>query len=414
MNIRCRILLLCLGALFPQWLYPGEENRIRFFFAGDLMQHGAQIRSARQADGHYDYDTCFSFIRERVRDSDLAVVNMETSFSGPPYTGYPSFSSPDVLVSAVLRNGFNVFLTANNHILDKGSAGALRTIALYDSMGVSHCGTTPPWIMLEKNGIKVAILNYTYASNRHVPANIFPVNRMDTLLIEKHIREVREKNAACIICCMHWGTEYQPHPSGQQRLLADWLCSKGVTAVIGSHPHVPQPIEIRKRSDGKTAFLVAYSLGNFISNQPEPFSRMGLILSFDVEVTQEGPHIASAWYEWIWTWRPSEDGKTIYHVLPVSDPRLYRNVVKKPDDTLIICKTVKTLRNFMRETSPDINERRRYPPYERENLYFGNHPAFGPLWARQSVNPPLKEGIPTAQNCCPGRTNQSAGATRSD
>ncbi|MCK9347029.1 MAG: CapA family protein [Bacteroidales bacterium] len=399
------ILSFCLMVLIPLRVYPQQASRVSFCFVGDLMQHGKQIHSARQPDGSYNYDTCFAFIKERLVQADFVGVNVETTFSGPPYTGYPSFSSPDELAFAIIKAGVNLLLTANNHILDKGIRGAVRTTTLYDSLGVLHCGTTNPWIIAERNGIKIAVLNYTYACNHHVSLGSFPINCSDTLLIRQHIQEVRAKKADCIICCMHWGVEYQLQPSGIQRSLTDWLCRAGVTAVIGSHPHVPQSIEIRKGPDGKIGFMTAYSLGNFISNQPEPFSRMGLLLSFDIVLTDTGPRIESPWYEWIWTWKPENQGKLSYYVLPVSDSRFYRSLVKDPSDTTEIVKTIKRLRNFMRETSPGIYERRRYPPYERKNLYFGNHPSCRPLWSGQPPVTPLKESFPPIEDYRKRRTD---------
>ncbi len=125
--------------------------------------------------------------------------------------------------------------------------------------------------------------------------------------------------------------------------------------------------------------MAAYSLGNLISNQPDPLTRMGMILCFDLVLTKKGPRIESAWYEWIWTWRPVGNGVKTYLVLPVSDDRLYSKVVKDPSELELINETLKTLRNFMRETSPGIVERKRYPAYERKNLYFGIHPSVRPL-----------------------------------
>ncbi len=401
------LVLLLSGALFifPEWLYSQEAEAVRFCFAGDLMQHGSQIRSALQDDGTYLYDSCFVYVKDRFTDAHFVGVNMETTFNGPPYSGYPSFSSPNELAQAIRRAGVNVFLTANNHIFDKGVTGALRTIALYDSLGVKHCGTRPAWIMLEKKGVKVAVLNYTYNSNRMIWEGSVAVNRIDTNLIKQHIKEVRENGAHSIICCMHWGREYRIYPSQYQKFLSDWLYRAGVTAVVGSHPHVPQSIEIRKDKKGKIVFLAAYSLGNFISNQPDPHTRTGMILSFGISLTKEGPRIDIPWYEWIWCWRPETDGKKTYMVLPVSDPRIYLDHQKISSDTLIINKTIKTLRNFMRETSPGIYERRRNPTYERKNLYFGNHPSGSSVWSRQPPVTSSARRFSPIEDYCTGRTN---------
>ena len=406
------LLLFISGVLFslPGWLIAQDPEAVRFCFAGDLMQHGSQIRSALQDDGSYSYDTCFVYVKDRFKNVHFAGLNMETTFNGPPYSGYPSFSSPDELALAIQRAGVNVFLTANNHIFDKGKAGALKTIALYDSLDVKHCGTDPAWIVLTNNGIKVAVLNYSYNSNRLISVEKPGLNLIDTNLIKKHIREVRENGANSIICCMHWGDEYRIYPSNYQKSLSEWLYKAGISAVVGSHPHVPQSIEIIKDANGKIVFLAAFSLGNFISNQPDPLTRMGMILSFGISLTQEGPRIDFPWYEWIWCWRPVTDGKKTYLVLPVSDPRIYENISEIFPDLPVIDKTIKTLRNFMRETSPDKYERRRNPTYERKNLYFGNHPSGCSVWTRQPPVTSSERSVSPIEDLCKGRANKSTGS----
>ncbi|MFY9116585.1 MAG: CapA family protein [Bacteroidales bacterium] len=395
----------------PPLLFSQEKDRVRFCFTGDLMQHGAQIRSARQEDGSFAYDTCFAYIKDRMKEADFTVINMETSFSGPPYTGYPLFSSPNELAYAVRRAGGNVFLTANNHILDKGEAGAFKTTALYDSLEIPHCGTTNPWIILRKHGLHIALLNYTYGTNNSVSSSSFPMNHIDTTLIKEHLAQVRKEGADAVLCCMHWGVEYDLHPSFRQRSLSNWLRRQGVTAVIGAHPHVPQRVESYRDSVGDIDYLVAYSLGNFISNQQDIIPRMGMILTFDMVLTENGPRIESPWFEWVWTWRPVSQNKMLYHVLPVSDPRLYRKVVTNPADTLLITKTLNIIRNYINTTSFGIFERRRYPPYERKNLYFGEHPPVRALRARQPVFTSFEGSVPSIENYRKRRTTESTGSS---
>ncbi|HOO42342.1 MAG TPA: CapA family protein [Bacteroidales bacterium] len=404
-------LLFFAGIMFilPGWLLAQDPEAIRFCFAGDLMQHGSQIRSALQDDGSYNYDTCFIYVKDRFNKAHFAGLNMETTFNGPPYSGYPSFSSPGQLAQAIQRAGVNVFLTANNHTYDKGTEGARKTIALYDSLGVKHCGIDPPWIILEEDGTKIAVLNYTYNSNKSLHGTNPGLNRIDTNLIKKHISEVRDNGAQSIICCMHWGHEYRIHPSGHQKSLSEWLYKEGVSVVVGSHPHVPQSIDIKRDSCGRIVFLSAYSLGNFISNQPDPLTRMGMILSFGISLTQEGPRVDFPWYEWIWCWRPVTDGEKTYMVLPVSDPRIYADMEEISPDLPVIDKTIKTLRNFMRETSPGIYERRRNPQYERKNLYFGDHPPFSSVWTGQFPVTSSERSIPPIEDLRTRRANKSTG-----
>ena len=117
---------------------PATE--VSLLFAGDAMQHQAQIASARTSEG-YDYSGCFELIAPEVSAADYAVVNLEAPTGGAPYTGYPCFSAPDEFPAALQQAGFDLFLTANNHCLDRQSRGARRTLQRLDTLGVDHIGT---------------------------------------------------------------------------------------------------------------------------------------------------------------------------------------------------------------------------------------------------------------------------------
>lgn len=379
------------------------------------MQHSTQFKAALQSDGTYSYDTSYAFIRSHFREADWTVINMETVFDGPPYSGYPLFSSPNSLATDTYRAGANVFLTANNHIVDRGLRGVQRTLALYDSLGVAHTGTTadaqraPGPLLLERNGIRVALINAAYSLNgNRLPSGV-QVGRLDSASICSQIHLARIALADFIICCVHWGNEYQMNASTAQRTMARALKRYGADAVIGSHPHVPQGIEVACDTMGTVTFLTAFSLGNFLSNQPDPESRMGLLLGFTLVKTGGTTRMVRPFYEWVWTWKPVVNGKRTYYAVPVSDPRLYRTVMQPAADTLEMVRTLHSLRTFMQTAAPQLNERKRTPCYERKNLYFGEYPSLRPLWTEQPFDALIGPSFPAIENRSPRRGNQSPG-----
>lgn len=311
-------------------LLPAESaDTLRLLFAGDMMQHQGQINAARTAAGSYDYSSCFEYIKDEVKRADFAIANLEVTLGGKPYTGYPAFSAPDEFLTAVHETGFNVLVTANNHSLDRGRKGLERTIRLLDSLNIPHTGTyinaqerqkeTP--LLLEKNGFRLALLNYTYGTNGIpvTPPNI--VNYIDTAIMAKDIEVSKALKPDVIIACMHWGVEYQSLPNKAQQLLADWLIRKGVNHVIGSHPHVVQPIEVRRDSATNDRHLVAYSLGNYISNMSARGTDGGLMVQMEfVKDSTAAIRLNDCSYSLIWTARPVQSGKKNYQLLPIDLP----------------------------------------------------------------------------------------------
>ena len=254
------------------------------YFAGDAMQHIAQIESALQTDGTYSYKECFTYVKEQVSEANLAICNLEVTLGGEPYRGYPQFSAPDEFASALKDAGFDILLTANNHCLDRRNKGLIRTLDVLDSIGIAHVGTYRdsaerdslyPYLTTVNN-ITFAILNYTYGTNG-IPAN--PpciVNLIDTTQILIDINKARSKKADVIIACMHWGDEYVLKQNKTQEQLTDWLIANGVNHIIGNHPHVIQPTELRKDKYNGGHHFIAYSLGNYISNMSARNTDIGL------------------------------------------------------------------------------------------------------------------------------------------
>ena len=249
------ILLFSLLSFITGAESPGAPAGADLLFAGDAMQHQAQLDAALKAGGgkKYDYSDCFRLIAPTVTDADYAVVNLEVPLGGgPTYSGYPCFSAPDSYAQALKDAGFDMMLTANNHCLDRGDKAARRTIAALDSLGLDHVGTyhdagqreeLVPF-MRDIKGIKFAFLNYTYGTNGIEPRDGVEVALIDRERMASEIREARDKGAEIVVVAIHWGVEYVLRENSNQRALADFLVDQGVDMIIGGHPHVIQPMEI--------------------------------------------------------------------------------------------------------------------------------------------------------------------------
>lgn len=252
------------------------------------MQHKAQLDAALQPDGTYNYSGCFTLVKPQIEAADIAVCNFETTLGGAPYSGYPQFCSPDAYAEAVRDAGFDIFLTANNHCMDRRNRGLIRTLDILDSLGIAHLGTYRnqaerdslyPYI-IEHDSMRIALLNYTYDTNGIPVAPPCIVNYIDTTVIKKDLVRARELKADCIIACMHWGTEYMLQPDSQQKRLEDWLYTHGVDHIIGGHPHVVQPVRTIPDFWGRSSrHLTVWSLGNYISNMRAPNTDHGLAVT---------------------------------------------------------------------------------------------------------------------------------------
>lgn len=250
---------------------------IKLIFAGDLMGHMPWINSGLH-NGNYDYDTTYRFIKPYIESADYSIVNLETTLNGPPYSGYPMFTSPDALARDAKEAGFDFMALANNHCYDRGSKGVARTIHVLDSLKIPHTGsfndtaeyekTYPP--IVDVKGIKIAILNYTYGTNG---LTVYPpncVNIIDSASILEGINKAKAKKPDMIISVVHWGNEYQTKESEWQTKFAKLMAANGVDLIFGAHPHVVQPIKTLPSSkDSSQLVPVFYSCGNFISNQDE-------------------------------------------------------------------------------------------------------------------------------------------------
>lgn len=279
--------MLFLFSLLFSWIsFLFGNSDAEIVFAGDAMQHKAQIDAARQPDGSHNYDDCFRLIAPYISNADYAVVNLEAALGGRPYTGYPCFSAPDSYPDALANAGFDLMLTANNHTLDRRDKGLVRTLDILDSKGISHVGTyrnkaerdSVLPLIVDIKGFKVAFLNYTYGTNGIPIQGKVIVDYIDKEQIKADVTKAQQKGAEIITVCIHWGNEYQLLPHSSQKSLAEYLCDLGVDLIIGGHPHVIQPMEMRYNKKYDKNILVVYSLGNFISNMKTRDTRGGALV----------------------------------------------------------------------------------------------------------------------------------------
>lgn len=287
------------------WLIASQQATL--FFAGDAMMHQAQLDAARQPDGSYDYSVCFDEIKPWVTAADLAVVNLETPVGRSDFSGYPAFNAPPSWPAALRDAGFDLFLTANNHTLDRHSHGLHATLEILDSLRVAHLGTYADSaarakalpMVLDVKGFRIAFLNYTYGTNGIEPTGSDVVDYINKSLIAADVEAARNAGAEIITVCIHWGDEYVLQPPERVRAMADYLVDLGVNIIIGSHPHVVQPDRWLTNPLTRTPVYLVYSLGNLISNMRTTDTRGGAVVTLTLRrdslgrayVAQAHPHL---------------------------------------------------------------------------------------------------------------------------
>ena len=307
--------------------------KTEFLFAGDIMQHQNQLDEARIDNNTYSYSGYYRYIKDVVQGADIAIANLETPIGSGNYSGYPSFCAPDSFLYAIQDAGFDVMLFANNHCLDRGKRGAIYTLDLLDSLGIAHCGVYRNAeerakrypLLVETNGIRIALLNYTYGTNgRSVPEPMV-VNLIDKDIIADDIIRAKAMNADAIIACMHWGDEYVSLPPERVRKLADWLIEQGVSHIIGNHPHVIQPIEIRENPSSPDRHAVVYSTGNLVSNMSLTNTDGGIMVRMGLKKAFNYTRISSLEYMFTWIAPRLDDGHRDFTILPAATTEITGN-----------------------------------------------------------------------------------------
>ncbi len=326
------ILLILCSLLIP-------ADRAELLFAGDAMQHQRQIDAARRPDGSLDYSPYFTALEPYISSADYAVVNLETPLGGPPYSGYPMFCAHDNYVTALTDAGFDLMLSANNHILDRHDRGVLRTISTFEAMGVpwlgvyrdaAHRHEHMPFIR-HINGFRIAFLNYTYGTNGIEKRSPIEIDYIDRGLMARDVEQARSQGAELIVACIHWDDEYRLLPNKAQRSLAAYLDSLGVEMIIGGHPHVIQPMELTESKHTGRPVLTVYSLGNFISAMRTTDTRGGAMVRVVLGRDTDGrAEIKSASYRMVFVEPPVNRGDN-FRLLPSESDSLHHSMHSRRD-----------------------------------------------------------------------------------
>jgi hypothetical protein len=268
-----------------------EPTVVTVLAAGDLMCLSAQLNTARKR-GVYEFDYCFEQIKEKVSAADLAIANFETlvaegyPYTGPsPENGNPRLNAPESYLSAVVKSGFDALINANNHIFDRKTDGADKTIKKIDEYGVYHTGAYATGeerlpLVIDVKGVKVGILAYTDHLNGGGRGNGM-INMYNEELVASDLAEIKEAGADYTIVYLHWGRENTHKVTKAQKTSAEFVATKGADIIIGSHPHCTQGSEFIETSRGPVP--VFYSLGNLISSMGRTINKDSFLVNMTLE-----------------------------------------------------------------------------------------------------------------------------------
>ena len=248
-------------------------SQIHLIMVGDILLHTPVEKSAKREDGTYSYDAIFAETKATISAADLALVNQEVILGGTELgiSGYPAFNAPYEVGDDLVEAGFDVICHATNHALDKGKKGVTNCLDFWETnhpeiqiLGL-HDNPDDPLYIYEKDGMKIAFLNYTYSTNGVALPEDMPY-AVDMLNQKKVTADIQyaESVADFTVVCPHWGTEYRLTPDSYQEKWTKIFLENGVDLVLGTHPHVIEPIELRE-DDAGHSMLVYYSLGNFVN-----------------------------------------------------------------------------------------------------------------------------------------------------
>ena len=326
-----------------------ETYEASILAAGDIMVHTPQLHAQYDHSSKtYNFENNFKYVKKYVEKADYSLANLETTLAGDevyPYSSYPMFNSPDELADALKDTGFDLLSTINNHSFDKSDLGVNRTLSTlkekgFDTVGTRENANDDEYIIKDINNIKIGITSYSYGeikdNNKYLNGikiseeSEDKMNVFDSLNVDKAFKTIssttnKMKNTDMQVIIMHWGIEYGRNATDFQRQLAQKLCDSGVDIIIGSHPHVVQPIETITSSDGKNETLVIYSLGNYISNQRREYvgaySEDGLMVNIDISKKSNEAKAKVKKVTCIPTWvnKYHNGYKNIYEIIPLDN-----------------------------------------------------------------------------------------------
>lgn len=296
----------------------GEPASINVMMIGDVLMHDEIIDSGAQSDGSYNFDFVYDNIKEYIDAADWRILNQETVM-GSPSLGYhltmgaagPKMNTPTALADSEARFGFNTILKATNHTLDLGYDGLGHELdywkATYPNIpvvGVSNPNApddkSQDYVnnvyIFEKDGFKVGILNYTWATNENIDATTDAtyISYMSEDKIRADVEKARAAGAEMLVACPHWGIEYDTTPSDEEQTYSKLFCDLGVDLIFGSHPHILQPVELLQNAEGHKT-VCFYSMGNYVAaSLMEPDSLVGGIARATLNRAEDGTYSVSA------------------------------------------------------------------------------------------------------------------------
>lgn len=335
----------------------GDPNKVvataNVLSTGDILIHQMLLDNSK-VDGGYGFDKHFAAVTEKIKAADYAVANFEVTLGGKErgYSCYPCFNIPDTLGNALWNAGFDFLITANNHCYDSSFAGLKRTVNTLRDMGFETTGTRSDlsqkkYSVVDVNGIKLGIVNYTYETTPTVEGrkalngilmaeeaedyvNSFHEDRLPEFYaeMEQQIKDMKKDGAEAIILYIHWGVEYSLTPNAAQKAIAQKMCDLGVDAIIGGHPHVLQSSAVlTSEESGKKTFCI-YSVGNALSNQRSAYmgsygtghTEDGILVYTEFKKYGDGRvELASVDYVPTWVNRYESGGQYVYAITPLDN-----------------------------------------------------------------------------------------------
>lgn len=319
---------------------------------GDILVHQPLLTHSKQSDGSYLFDPMFAYVSSYIQQADYATINLELSLPGSDFKGYPRFRTPDSIIDTLMNAGFDMSTTANNHSNDSGETGFLRTMQVLQQKGMDFIGTRPTeqdknYLIKQIGDIKVGMINYTYGyytdsglkSLNAIPCtqvtsplvNMFSPNNLDDFYTEmqQSLAAMKQDGAEVIVAYMHWGNEYRLTATQTQKEMAQALCDMGVDIIVGSHPHVVEPLDVLTSSVSGKSTLCVYSMGNSISNQrtyemdgisagEKGYTEDGMLFSYTLTKYTDGSvRVTAADVLPTWVHLYKEGSKKIYQMIPL-------------------------------------------------------------------------------------------------
>lgn len=346
-----------------RWFGGEKEKQVTISIVGDIMIHSLQLTTAyKNTCDCYEFDPVFKNINTFLWMSDITIGNLETTLPGDKklFAGYPQFGAPNELADTLKNSGFDILTTSNNHCVDTGRTGMDNTIKVLDTKGFHHLGTyiSPEeyeknrLLKIEKNGLKLIFLSYTYGTNGIAVPKGKVVNIIDKQLIADDIALAKKQNPDFVIVYFHFGTEYARLPDKFQQDIVNHTFQEGADIILGGHPHVLQPYEVGLVKDKygvEKERLVIYSLGNFVSGQFKRYTNGGIIFNFTLAKKEKSGKpeylIKDVSYLPVFVYVSNDKNGSQYNVLPVEKylsndrepkltPQAYQLMVEFYNDTV--------------------------------------------------------------------------------